>query len=241
MNNVGVHVAKIVEPPILMSRIMTFVLATSLVVLGALVFTLVKMVPLERPEVFFLLNNTSSVNTVIEPLVPDAKNKEAIANYEQGFIREYVIVRNTLYPNAALTKKNWTTITKTWSSDKVYSALTKTDLYNEYAFSDKPPRLDCVVDFSNINNEQAVLKTGSNSKYNEYIVNFTWVCKNIGGQTTQKNYKIRIRIQSVLDEKASNTLENLNKLRDNPLGIRVVEYTILDGDGDPLDSDRHSL
>ena len=73
-----------------------------------------------------------------------------------------------------------------------------------------------------------------------YNVHFTWVCKNINGQTTQKNYKIQIRIKSNLDEKMSETLENLEKLRDNPLGIQVVQYSILDGRGDPLDSDTAS-
>ena len=237
----GECVAKSIEPPVLMSRILTFVFATSVVVLLTLIIALVKMMPLERPEVFFLSNQTTAVNAVIEPLVPNSANEQAMNDYEKGFVREYVISRNTLLPNPALTVKNWTNVVKPWSSSRVYSAMTRTTLYGEYMSGDTQPALSCTINFTDKNKEQPVVKTGHNDKYDEYTVSFTWVCKNSGGQTTQKNYKIRIRIQSVLDDKTSNTLENLNKLRDNPLGIKVVEYTVLGGDGDPLNSDRYSL
>ena len=237
----GDYVAKVIQPPVLLSRVLTFVFATSVVVLVTLVVALVKMMPLERPEVFFLLTHTLSVNAVIEPMVPNPANEQAMERYEKGFVREYVISRNTLMPNTALTQKNWINVVKPWSSNRVYSALTRTALYKEYSQNDTLPAVACSVNFSDKNKEQPVVKTGHGSRTNEYTVTFAWVCKNIGGQTTQKNYKIRIKIQSVLDEKASDTLENLNKLRDNPLGIRVVEYTVLDGDGDPLDSNLKAL
>lgn len=230
IHNVGVCVAKMVQPPVLMSRIMTFVLATSIVVLAALVVTLYKMIPLERPQVFFLLTNNRPINTVIEPLVPDSTNEQAIENYEKGFVREYIITRNTLDTNAVLTRTNWTSIIRNWSSEKVYSALTKTELYKEYTLSDRPPMLSCLVNFIDVD------KTASKTDYDEYVTNFMWICKNIGGQTVQKNYKIRLRIQSVLGKNASDTLENLNKLRNNPLGIRVVSYTVIEGEGDPLNA-----
>ena len=233
--------ARVIEPPVLLSRILTFVLAASVVVLAVLVIALVKLAPLERPEVFFLVNNTLSVHTAIKPLVPDSLNERAINDYEEGFVREYIIARNTLVPNVALVTKNWSNVIKPWSSNRVYSALTRTTLYSEYTSSNTPPALSCSVNFIDKNKEQSVIKTGHDAKYDEYTVTFAWVCKNSGGQTTSKNYKIRIRIQSVLDDKALNTLENLNKLRDNPLGTRVIEYTVLSGNGDPLDSDRYSL
>ena len=43
-----------IEPPILISRLMTFVMATAVVVLGVLIFTLDKMFPLNRPQIFVL-------------------------------------------------------------------------------------------------------------------------------------------------------------------------------------------
>lgn len=229
--------AKIVEPPVLMSRILAFVLATSVVVLGCLVFTLMKMMPLERPEVFFLYTPTRSANIVISPLVPDSNNKNAINRYKEGFVREYVIARNTLSTAPGITRKNWSRIAKPWSSNEVFSKMVKTPLYNEFALGDQLPNISCSVNFSSPNNDKPVF----NMNNDVYHVTFTWICKNSGGQTTQKNYKIQIRIKSDLDGKISGTLENLEKLRDNPLGIQVVQYDILSGvgfsNGDPLDSD----
>lgn len=225
--------AKTMEPPILMSRILTFVLAASVVVLGALVFTLIKMIPLERPEVFFLMTQTRSANVVIEPLTPDANNKVATDNYIRGFIREYIIARNTLNSNAYITKNNWTKVVKPWSSNAVYENFVKTTLYNAYALSTQTPGISCSVNFSNSVKDSAIVKTGEDT----FHVNFMWICENSGGQTTQKNYKIQIRIQSDLDKKMSGVFENLEKLGVNPLGIQVTQYTILDGKGDPLNSD----
>ena len=215
---------------------MTLVLATSVVVLGALGFVLIKMIPLERPEVFFLSTHTRSVNTIIEPL--DLDDAPAFEKYEKGFIREYVIARNTLYENASVTRKNWTNVIKSWSSKNVYTAFTKTNLYKEYILNDTMPTMSCSVNFSG---REPLLKTASGSKYTEYVVDFAWVCKNSGGQTTTDYYKIQLRIKSVLDTTGSNMAENLNKLQNNPLGIQVVSYMVLDGNGDPLNSNTDSL
>ena len=226
--------AKIIEPPVLLSRILTFVLATSVVVLCALVFTLMKMMPLECPEVFFLHTPTRSANVTIRPLVPDSSNKDAIDLYQKGFIREYVIARNTLSTSPGYTRKNWSRIVKPWSSSKVFEKLTQTSLYKEFADGEHLPNVSCSVNFSSPNNANPILRM---SKDNTYHVTFAWVCENIGGQTTQKNYKIQIRIKSDLDEKTSGTLDYLEKLQKNPLGLQVVQYDVLDGRGDPLDSD----
>ena len=221
------------EPPVLMSRILTFVLATSVVVLGVLVFTLFKMIPLERPEVFFLLTQTRSTNVVIEPLIPDSGNKIATENYIRGFVREYVIARNTLNPNVSITKNNWTKVVKPWSANNVYNAFTNTALYKSYTLNEQPPAVSCSVNFSNSTKDSAIVKTGDDT----FVVNFMWICENIGGQTTQKNYKIQIRIQSDLDKNVSGTVDNLKKLSVNPLGIQVTQYSVLEGKKDPLDSD----
>lgn len=226
--------AKIVEPPILMSRILTFVLATSVVVLAVLCVTLMKMIPLERPEVFFLLTPTRATNVTIEPLTPDSTNKIAIDNYIRGFIREYVISRNTLSFNASVSKNMWTKVVKPWSSSKVYSDFVNTRLYKEYAFSDQVSTIKCSVNFPNSTKDSAIVRTSNDDTY---LVNFMWICENSGGQTTQKNYRIQIRIQSDLDKNVSGTVDNLKKLSINPLGIQVTQYTVLDGKGDPLNSD----
>lgn len=229
--------SKTIEPPVLISRVLAFVLATSVVVVLALVLTLTQMVPLERPEIFFLFTQTIPSNVVIMPMNPDSANQKTVINYKKGFIREYIIARNELKSGSEtiLTRENWETIVKPWSSPKVFSDLQNTTLYKRYTFGAVPPMLSCDVNFSNINDERAILQLDDEG--NEYSVNFVWICKNISGHIPPKNYKIRIRIQSELDKKVSGLVNNLEKLQNNPLGIRVVEYDIEEGETDPLNSD----
>ena len=227
------------KPPVLVSKMLTFVLAGAIVVLATLVFTLLKMIPLERPEVFFLLTPTRSSDIVIFPMNPDSLNDKRIDFYKKGFIREYIIARNTLYPGnqSYITRNNWSNVVKLWSSDKVFQEFTKTNLYKDYTFKKAPPSLSCSVYFEGANNESAIeLHNG------RYQVNFAWICKdeNIGGQTTRKNYKIQLKIDTELQSKISGTLENLEKLRKNPLGIQVTEYVVKEGKTDPLNSDTKS-
>jgi type IV secretory pathway component VirB8 len=227
--------AKTLEPPVLLSRALTFVLATSVVVLVTLVITLFKMIPLERPEVFFVLKDTSTNNVTIKPMTPDSYDYATIENYKRGFIREYIIARNTLETgsNLNITVNNWENVVKPWSTSKVYNEFKKTKLYNKYTFNEQSATKSCSVSFSNKSKEEAIIDM--NNGY--YQVNFTLLCKNISGQPDQNFYKIKLRIQSELDKDGSKLLGNLDKLRNNPLGIQVSEYTIMNGLDDPLDSE----
>lgn len=229
--------ANTVQPPVLLSRILTFVLATSVVVLCTLLFTIAKMTPLERPEVFFLFTPTrSATNIVIEPFVPDSGNAVAIERYKEGFIREYIIARNTISQDSGVMRRNWSTIVKPWSSREVFTQFTKTKLYKNVTFNEKiPNNISCDVDFDSYTTKRPILRMYKDR--DEYDVKFILVCKNSSGQTTQENYRMQIKIQSELNGKISGTLEQLDKLRDNPLGIQVVQYNVMDGKIDPLDSD----
>lgn len=227
--------SKTIEPPVLMSRILTFTLATSIVVLAALAFTLFKMFPIERPQVFFLLTPTRSTNLVIEPMNPDSANKQAILEFKKGFIKEYVTARNQLYINPMVTRENWVNVVKQWSTPAVYNNFMRTKLYKSYIFNETPPMMTCDVNFDPVDDESIRYTSGDN-----FIVRFAWICKNenIGGQTLQKSYKIRIRIESELVGGATEL--DLERLRNNPLGIQVSEYTIMDDSeskGDPLNSE----
>ena len=106
--------SKVVEPPVLVSKVLTFTLATSIVVLAALVVTLGKMIPLERPEVFFLRTPTRASKLEIAPMTPNATNNDIVERYKDGFIREYIIARNSLNggANVAVTHTNWNRIVK---------------------------------------------------------------------------------------------------------------------------------
>lgn len=228
-----------IEPPVLLSRVLTFVLATAIVVLATMVFTLSKMLPLERPEVFFLSTPTRSTNVLIQPLDPKVNDKRVLDAYQKGFIREYVVARNTLTPQSAVIRQNWSKIVKPWSSNKVYNDFVKTRIHKQFTIEDQVPIISCNVEFPIPENDEPVLRM--NNAGDTYTVKFTWICENIGGQIRKKNYIIQIKIQSSLDKAASGTLDYLDKLRDNPLGIQVVQYKVLDAQGnlkeDPLDSD----
>ena len=136
--------AKVVEPQVLTSRILAFMLSASTVVLAVLVVTLFKMIPLERPEIFFVSASSSLSNVSIKGMEPDAA---MLKSYEEGFVREYIIARNTLYKNAEETRRNWTKIVKPWSSDNVYSVMTKTELYRAYIQDNLSQMLECGVNF----------------------------------------------------------------------------------------------
>ena len=60
---------KRVKPPVLVSRLMTFVLATSIVVLGALAFTLYKMFPLNSPQIFFLTTTLRADQNIDQEII----------------------------------------------------------------------------------------------------------------------------------------------------------------------------
>lgn len=225
--------SKVLEPPVLLSRALTFVFAMSVVVLVTLVVTLFKMIPLERPEVFFVLNETTAGNLTIKPMTPDNYDNTTIENYKKGFIREYIFARNTVLNGSEsyITLDNWEKIVKPWSSTKVYDEFTETNLYKKYTFSEQTVSRPCKVSFSNSSNEEPII----NMRNGYYQVNFTILCKNISGQPDRNFYKIRIRIQSELEKGSSKLLGNVEKLRNNPLGIQVSEYTIMNGLEDPLD------
>ena len=209
--------AKVIEPPVLLSRTLTFVLAASIVVLTVLVFTLYKMAPLTRPEVFFLRQQSRVVNYVLDQENP--KNVDNYAGYIEGFIRTYIIARNTLERPTSLTQNNWKSIVLPWSSPKIYSKFQKTETY-QMAISNRLRNMVCWVDIKSVT-------PLDNRLLSKWHISFVRHCKNSGGQQEQKSYMINIAIQSYLDNKSDNVLKSLKELRENPLGIRVIEYDVM--------------
>lgn len=217
--------AKVLEPPVLLSRTLVFSLIAVFVVLTVLVITLTKMAPLTRPEVFFLQNQSRNVNYVLEQ--PSPIEKDFRAKYIEGFIRTYIIARNTLDPSVPATLARWNNIVKPWSSAAVYEDFRKTETYQD-VIANRLYNVSCqvILDRKNISHPGKV-----------YRVQFTRVCRNqnSGGQTEQKSYMIQIAIQSYLDNKSDTVLDNLAELRDNPLGIQITEYKVENNKGiDPL-------
>ena len=215
-----------VEPPILLSRILTLVFAATLVVLAALTVTLYKLFPLDRPEVFFLRSaNYNNTEITLTQVIPEGDDFE---RYKRAFIAEYVKTRNEITQNTRIMEQNWgmqNGAVKTMSSDDIFADFVGTAMYQEFLLNNANFDFSCSVEFS----------PGSVNKYTSdgstYTVDFKWFCTNSYGQTDRKDYRIKITLAT--DD--ATTMRWTDHM-ENPLGLRVVEYSVESGDGDPLDA-----
>lgn len=212
-----------VEPPILISRIMVFVFATALVVLGALGTTVYNMFPLNRPQIFFL-GATARDNQNIQ-LIEMQPKSENLDRYKKAFVREYVRHRNEIYTNPQAMYQKWDSesgAVRTMSTDDVYANFAKTAMFN--AVMSETPYFSCRVDF----HKGQVLYLAAEDVYQ---VKFRYFCSDNTGQTAPKDYTIKLKLN---DEDAPQ-IKWVDRI-DNPLGLRVSEYNIVSGNGDPLDT-----
>lgn len=214
-----------IEPPVLLSRLLIFVFAGTVVVLATLFFTLQNMFPLNHPQVFFLTNKPENVSDVqIKKLTPDDKNLES---YKQAFVMEYIRTRNEIENNKAVMRQRWGNVggvVATWSEKKIYLDFLRTNLFRTIMSDSVNFNSVCSVDFITppikLNNEE-----------NRYRVKIRYYCTDSNGQTVEKFYTIRIGIRTEDNSKAG-WQENLN----NPLGIKVYQYDIEYDMGDPLNT-----
>ena len=209
-----------VEPPILLSRLMTFVFATAVVVLGVMVITLYKMFPLNRPQVFFLMAQPKhTVDVTLREMVPADENLDI---YKRAFVKEYIKARNEITPNINVMRKKWMNdpgaAVRAWSSEDVYADFAQTRMRNALMNEVPDFSLKCPVEF-----DSRPISRGPDM----YAVNFRWFCENSGGQVAAKDYTIVLRLESDNETQVQWT----DRLA-NPLGIRVVEYKIESVDGD---------
>lgn len=214
-----------IEPPVLLSRLLTFVFATMLVVLVAMVVTLYNMYPLDRPQVFFLMSAPKNdLQVVLREMLPIDENLD---NFKRTFIREYIKARNEIIPNANEMRTKWTNdangVVYTWSTPDVYNAFTQTNMWNAW-MSDVPDfEFSCSVEFDN----GAVSPRGDDV----WAVTFRYFCSDSNRQLDKKEYTIRIKLDATEDATI-----RWDERFNNPLGIRVSEYEIESGNGDPLDT-----
>ncbi len=214
-----------VEPPVLLSRLMTFVLAAAVVILGVLAITLNNLFPLNRPQVFFL--GTKIRDNLDVQLIELPPADKTLHDYKTAFVREYVRHRNEVFTNPTVMQEKWTgnnSIVRRMSSDEVYKKFTETDMY--FAIISDMPGFDfqCPVNF-----EGAPVYM---SRDDAYHVKIRYFCTdNNTGQTIPKDYTIKIRI----DADANKHIKWVDRV-ENPLGLRVTEYEIVSGDGDPLNT-----
>lgn len=219
------HLQDRIEPPVLLSRLLIFVFAAMLVVLGAMVGTLYCMYPLDRPQVFFLMSAPKNdLRVVLREMAPIDEN---IDNFKRTFIREYIKARNEIIPNVREMRQKWTNDANgavyTWSSPDVYNAFTQTGMWNLWMSAVPDFDFSCSVEFEN----GAIAPRGNDV----WAVTFQYFCSDIDRQTDKKEYTIRIK----LDAPSDATIK-WDERFNNPLGIRVSEYVVESGNGDPLDT-----
>lgn len=211
-----------VEPPVLLSRIMTFVLATALVVLVALGMTIYNMFPLNRPQIFFLTTTIRDNQDV--RLVQMQPKSENLDGYTKAFVREYIRHRNEIFQNPNAMQQKWNTINgavRIMSTDDVYARFIDTALFN--AVMSEAPNFNCLVNF-----EGAPMYLASEDAYQ---IKFRYFCSDSTGQTTPKDYTIKLKLEA--EDNAQ--IKWANRI-DNPLGLRVSGYEVVSGNGDPLDT-----
>lgn len=220
---------KRIEPPFLLSRTMAFVLTMALVVLIALAITIYNMFPLNRPQVFFLTTTIPDNQDIrLVEMQPRSENTD---RYKQEFVREYIRHRNEIFANANAMHKKWNGengIVRTMSTDDVYSDFVKTALYND-VMSNAVPNItvQCAIIFDGA---PMYLASGS-SNTDTYQTKIKYICEDSTGRIAPKDYTIKIKLftQDGSYIKWADRIEN-------PLGLKVEEYTIVSGAGDPLNT-----
>ncbi|MBQ7185372.1 MAG: hypothetical protein IJR92_01010 [Alphaproteobacteria bacterium] len=210
-----------VEPPILLSRLLIFVFAGTVVVLFAMLLSLEKMCPLNRPQIFFLTSRPIDTTVQLTEMPPTDENMEM---YKRAFVMEYVRTRNEIEKNTSAMRKKWGNadgIMASWSSKPVYDEFLKTELY--VALTNNYPGFEFVCPVN--------IKRVIPLRENQYRVEMAYHCEDNNGQINQKNYTIRIG----LSENPKQDMEWGDRMN-NPLGLKVSEYTIENGEGDPLNT-----
>lgn len=215
-----------VEPPVLISRLLTFVLATALVVLGVLCLTIYNMFPLNRPQVFFLATDLRDDLEI--RLIELPPQDEHLDNYKKAFIREYIRARNEVITNQKVMHRKWNGtdgVVKIWSTDDVYSDFASTAMFNAMMSEMPDFEFSCPVEF-----ETGAVQYLANDD-GTYQVKFRYFCTNNTGPVAQKDYTIKLKLVSEDNAK----IKWADRV-ENPLGLRVAEYTIASENGDPLDT-----
>jgi type IV secretory pathway component VirB8 len=212
-----------IEPPVLLSRLLLFVFAGCVVVVFVMFMSLQNMFPLNRPEVFFITTKPEGASVIqITELPPNDQNLEA---YKQAFVMEYVRERNEIEESISIMRQKWGNndgVISAWSTQNVYDTFRKTGLYNAIMQDYPDFKFTCNVNF--IGRPLQLMD-------NQYTVRFEYFCTDSNGQTSKKDYTIHVGL-----ELADNTQIKWGERLNNPLGIRVSQYIVQGGAGDPLDT-----
>ena len=213
-----------IEPPVLLSRLLMFVFAGTVVVLFVLFMTLGKMFPLNRPQVFFLTSKPATGATVqVSEMPPSMANFDM---YMSAFVMEYIRLRNDVERNTGTMRVKWGNgpggVVAAWSDAMIYAKFQQTGMYKAIMTDYPDFEFTCNVDF---------VGAPIMLSQNVYRTNIRYSCASADGQTDKKDYTIIVGLR-VIDNASVPWIERLN----NPLGLKVEKYEIDGGAGDPLDT-----
>jgi type IV secretory pathway component VirB8 len=223
-----------VEPPALMSRIMTFVFAAALATVVVLIVTLANIMPLNRTQIFFLTTHSLANHEI--RLQSFSVTDASIDIYKENFIKEYIKMRNEVISQIGAMHARWCRrdcMVSLWSTPEVFARFMDTGMWRAIMETDPNEILPwrCRVEFlGNIDLYRSAAR-GDNNLASEHLVRFRHFCFDSTGHEESKDYTIVIGIKFQQVVNWSDRLEN-------PLGMVVYQYRMGSGLRDPLD--RHS-
>jgi len=218
-----------IEPPVLVSRIMTFVFVAAVITVVVLAATLVNLLPLQRTQVFFLTTQPrANTEIILQNYAINANNMEIL---RESFIREYIKTRNEVIPTIRVMQNRWGTgdggRVHIWSTPDVFSGFINTGMWQAISSADTDLDWRCRVEFTRPIVPYGAPPANQNAVH-LYLVSFRYFCFNDFEETPGRDYQVVIGIEFQPHIQWSRRLEN-------PLGLVVSEYRIVYGGNDPLD------
>lgn len=220
---------KTIEPNALMSRLMTFVFAGAVALTLVLILAVVRITPLQKTHVFFL--TTTPHDNLEITLQTFPVNDQNIEIFKENFAKEYITARNEIFPHSTGMQRKWRRDyggqVFSWSSADVYDTFANTRMVSAL-LSDIP-----AFDFRCYVNFRGGIQPRARDRYG---LAFTYSCTDragnlltdTSGQVMSKDYTIVLTLQMEPKIRWDERLRN-------PLGVRVIEYTVESGGTDPLD------
>jgi type IV secretory pathway component VirB8 len=209
---------------------MTFVFASALAAVLVLILSISRISPLDRTQIFFLTTSPRDLSEIrIKKYTPNANDMRF---YKESFIREYIRQRNDIFPSLDAMQRKWREQVFFWSSVDVYSAFTKTNAFNAIMSGEVQIDFRCFTEM--LREGVTPLETDATTGVERFMASFRYVCANQEGTLTSEDYSVLIGVR------LQDTVQWSERLQ-NPLGVYVTEYKLMDNAVDPLNTQLFNL
>ncbi|MCL2629590.1 MAG: VirB8/TrbF family protein [Alphaproteobacteria bacterium] len=192
-----------------MSRILAFALAAMLAVVLALALALDNMWPLSKKQIFFMEEQQRFIT--ITPHFPNASPRN-LEQFRENFIRQYLVERLSIVPNAAVMSRRWGNAgrIRSWSSPEVYRE-----------FSTERMTVAVLAAESFWTRRVYFIGNPTPRGQNRYAARIRTVDEFGTGQTEAKEFTIVVK----LEFEETHTVRWEDRLR-NPYGVVVSEFKV---------------